>query len=497
MLTRDQFYDAAVAGTDNYPTLSTLYQTNDPALIRNLRALASMLAMMSANAEIAQNEPFIKSRAATVLADSAMRGIVRKSMPARAKLLVSNSSDASVTIDSARIMSDADGRPWRVETSLTLAPEAKGYIEATQIETLTLTHQVAESTPLYAIHIPDADDSSTLCSLDVIDSDGFFEWRHEYINVWPGERVFHVESDDRLQAYVRFGIDGTAGWQPPIGHAINVLVSYSFGDVTLPPYTPFAFDYLASMNESLVDISFSEMLVRGQDPISLSALRDLASYPALYDDNAVFLGEFDYLVRKRFYSSIRFLSVWSETAEERVRGVDIRNMNKLFVAIVGGSGAEQALDETNPASPTHPQVITQPTAFQDEIKRKILAADDSYRVVFYTPVKVPIVVRIWARISTSYIRSDVIAKIRETVLANYGEGAIATRRNRGGLQHIKIAELLKASVDALGAGGRTDLNVQLDGDVSDESRPELWRFVTPSSLTVEVEVANILTPGWS
>ena len=60
MLTREQFYDAAVAGTDNYPTLSTLYQTNDPALIRNLRALASMLAMMSANAEIAQNEPFIK-----------------------------------------------------------------------------------------------------------------------------------------------------------------------------------------------------------------------------------------------------------------------------------------------------------------------------------------------------------------------------------------------------------------------------------------------------
>lgn len=497
MLTREQFYDAAVAGTDNYPTLSTLYQTNDPALIRNLRALASMLAMMSANAEIAQNEPFIKSRAATVLADSAMRGIVRKSMPARAKLLVRNGSDADITVDSARVMSDADGRPWRTETSIALAPGAEGYIEATQIDAMTLVHEVVESYPLYAIQIPESDDGSTLCALDVSDADGFFEWRHEYINIWPGERVFHVESDDRMQAHVRFGIDSTAGWQPPIGHIINILVSYSFGDVTLPPYTPFAFDYLASMNESLVDISFSEMLIRGQDPISLSALRDLASYPALYDDNAVFLGEFDYLVRKRFYSSISFLSIWSETAEERVRGLNILNTNKLFVAVAGINGAELALDEENPALPIQPQVITQPTGLQDEIKRRILAADDSYRVVFYTPVKVPIVVRVWARISTSYIRSDVIAKIRETILANYGEGTIATRRNRGGLQHIKIADLLKASVDALGAGGRTDLNVQLDGDVSDESRPELWRFVTPSSLMVDVEVANILTPGWS
>lgn len=50
------------------------------------------------------------------------------------------------------------------------------------------------------------------------------------------------------------------------------------------------------------------MLVRGQDPGSLPSLRDAASYPALYDDNAVFLGEFDYLVRKRFYNPSAFLA---------------------------------------------------------------------------------------------------------------------------------------------------------------------------------------------
>lgn len=83
--------------------------------------------------------------------------------------------------------------------------------------------------------------------------------------------------------------------------------------------------------------------------------------------------------------------------------------------------------------------------------------------VFYTPVKVPIVVRIWARISTSYIRSDVILKSAKPFWLNYGEGAIATPLIAAACS-TSDCWLLKASADALGAGGRTDLNVQLDGE---------------------------------
>lgn len=36
---------------------------------------------------------------------------------------------------------------------------------------------------------------------------------------------------------------------------------------------------------------------QGADPLNVSELRVLSSYPSLYDENAVFLGNFDYSVR--------------------------------------------------------------------------------------------------------------------------------------------------------------------------------------------------------
>jgi hypothetical protein len=60
------------------------------------------------------------------------------------------------------------------------------------------------------------------------------------------------------------------------------------------------------------------LLIAGQNPMPMSVLRDLARYPSVYDNNAVFLGEFDFLVRRNF-PTLQFLSVWNESAEEQAR----------------------------------------------------------------------------------------------------------------------------------------------------------------------------------
>jgi hypothetical protein len=51
-------------------------------------------------------------------------------------------------------------------------------------------------------------------------------------------------------------------------------------------------------------------------------------------------------------------------------------------------------------------------------------------------------------------------------------------------------------VPALQVGGRTDLKVNIPA-YNDDDKPELWRFVAADLLTVDVQVANILTPGWA
>ena len=76
MLTKADFQRAIRDSISSYPAIAPLYQSGDPRVLQHLDAMATMLAMFSAQLETAMSEPFEKTRDATVLADAAMRGIV-------------------------------------------------------------------------------------------------------------------------------------------------------------------------------------------------------------------------------------------------------------------------------------------------------------------------------------------------------------------------------------------------------------------------------------
>ena len=59
----------------------------------------------------------------------------------------------------------------------------------------------------------------------------------------------------------------------------------------------------------------------------------LSRYAALYDHNAVYLSDFDYLVRRYHGDSINFLAVWNEQIHEQTYGYSVANINKLFIAV--------------------------------------------------------------------------------------------------------------------------------------------------------------------
>ena len=496
MLTKADFQQAIKDSIAAYPAVAPLYQAGDPRIMQNLDAMATMLAMFSAQLEVAMAEPFEKTRDATVMADASMRGIVRKSTPLRVVIQAKNTGSTAFLLESGRRVMDSAGLFYQLETSALIYPGAASTVEASQITTTTVAHTVAGSGPFYAIAIPVSGDGSTLCGVSVSDGDGDYAYSQRYVNIAAGERVFHIEADDRQQAYVRFGFDGVVGTQPTDGRVITLKVSYSMGDVTVDYASPFSLEYLLTPAESLVELSMASVAIPGKSPISMSVMRDLARYPSVYDHNAVFLGEFDFLVRRKF-PTLQFLSVWNESAEEQARGPSMDNINTLFVACLSADGSEPVLMQVDPLVAVAPVLIDADalTGVQTEVSRVIQSADDSYRVKFMTPVRAKIPMTVTALVGTSYAAADVKQKITEAILAEFGETAAASRRGRNHPLYQRVYSLLKEKIAAL-SGGNSDLTVNIPDFVSLGVRPEMWRYVAADSLTVTVSTANVVTPSW-
>jgi len=495
MLIKADFSKAIADSIVKYPAIGPLYQAGDPRILQGLDAMATMLAMMSAQMEAAQAEPFEKVRDATVLADSAMRGIIRKAAPGRVRVRVSNSNNSSFTVETGRVIFDSVGNPYIVETAAVIAAGNSGTFYAIQVKHDVITHTVTGSVPFYAIEITDPGDGSYLSGIAVSDSGGEYEYRERYVNTWPDERVFHVEVDDKQRVYVRFGQTDIVSVQPLDGQVITLTISRTDGEIAPASGSPFSFEYLQSPLESGIDLTMDALVFKGQNPPDMATLRDLIKYPSVYDHNAVYLGEFDFVVR-RAYPDVKFLSVWNESIEEMVRGADVDNINTLFVAVLSADDSETVLTEPDPNNPVSPIVIPESeyTATHVGIKNTINAADDSYRVRFLTPVRSLIEVTVSATVSTSYVASDVRSKIIDVLLAEYGEGAAASSRGSNKLLYRLIYALLKERVPAL-SDGNADIRLTVADPVG-ELRPELWRCVSTDSLTVTVTPVNITLPSW-
>ena len=497
MLTKQDFMDAALANIDQYPALAMLQRVGDPRIEQHLGAIATMLSMLSQQMEAATMEAFSKTRPATVLADAAMRGIVPRAKSARVRLSVENPGAEPLDFPSDYVLLDSTGSPYRLETPLSVPAGGVESVVARQGESRVVSHTVRESVPFYAIEVPAAEDGSYLSTIDVYDAQGAYRWANQYNNIEPGERVFHIEVDDRQRVYVRFGFADVVGVQTSNGAQLNLVIGYCRGDVVPEAGASFAPEYVNSPLEGRAKFSVRELIQRGQNPIGLEVLRDLARYPSVYSESAVFLGEFDFLVRKNF-PSLQFASVWNESAEEAVRGASLDNINTLFVACLGADGQEQVVRQA-PGTFAQAQLIEDGllTPLQQSIKSVILAADDSYKVRFYTPVISEIPLTVNARVAGSYRPGDVRQQIIAQLVKAYGPLSDATRSGYFVPLYQQVYRLLRDGVPALMDGaGDPDWTITI-ADSQDVPRPELWRYVTEQSLSVSVQAANVVRPAWS
>ena len=469
MYLRSDFLKIIESEIDSYPSLSVLYRAGDPRAFMAIKAVAEMASMLSQQVELAGMESFEKSRDTTILADAALKGILPKATPSIVNINVENGSDTDQEIHSGRILIDPSGREYVVLDSIEIKSGATGTLLAEQKTTRTFTHDFEVSEPFARIEVPEPDSDKYISGLHVTDLDGRpFSYSYRYTNVGEGELVYHIETDQYRRMYIVFGYDGGGdgggiGYQPLSKETFSITVSETYGDVSTKQGAPFIFDYATSEDESLLVMSMDSISTAGANPPNISTLRSLTSYPSTYDDNAVYHGEFDRLIR-RHITGLSFLSVWNEQREEEVRGASVDNINTLFISSVSdGDGTNSNIDEI------------------------IRTADDSYKIRHVEPVDAPYGLTIRAEVARIYRIDTVKDQLRILMLGVYGKSSSVDHSGLSAPTIQQITSLIKSNILAL-QDVNSDFEVSLS--VSSKVLPEHWHYLGADRLSITVVESN-------
>lgn len=471
-------FDAALRdAVQSRPAAAEAFRAGDPRLMAQMDALTTMLAMLSQQIDVAEVEPFLKVRTGTVLADASLKGVLPLARAARVEVELQNTGATPVTIAAGRGLLDVKGTRYVVEGAATVPASGTITVTAQQITTRQIVHTVSGTVPFYEVEVPESEEGVFLCGLDVSDPAGAFTYTPEFCNVSPGARVFHVETDEYRRVLLRFGAADAGGLvvghQPANGDVLTITLRECAGAIELAAGSGFNLEYVSSAAEGLLKLRLDSVLSAGSKPADVDVLRMLARYPALHDSNAVFLSNFDFLLR-RHLSGVEFLSVWNEQIEEAARGPNLLNINKLFVSYVIPS----ASGPVNEAA----------------IRQIIERADNSLRVSFVAASLIAVPVTVNAQVSVVHDPGDVAAQIRAVLLAEYGRGSVAASRGMSVLRIQQLSERLIARVPAL-QDQLSDFTVALGS--TPDPLPEDFRYFSDGSITVNVTRAQTATGLWN
>lgn len=462
-VTKDEFIQSAVDEIASYPTIAMRYQIGDPLIIQSLASMSAMLADVSNQVEVTAGEPFTMARDVTVRSDAAVKGILPFGTPSIAAIKVTNNALVPVQVLAGRSIQDASGRYWLVTVGVNLAPGAVGYLTAKQVSARAFTHTVGTYTPFYSI--PLSPPEVGFIANVLVDR---FEYSTNFANIDDGQRVYNIKSNEVGELSLQFGIAGLSGYQPAVGEQITITVQDTEGALTLSTGMKFYFEYTGGASDALLTLELSEVSQAGADPMDITTMREVCSYPGIYDDSAVFGSNFDFVVRKAV-SPVTFLSVWNEAKEEIARGPSLDNINTLFVA-------------ARKAGTTQPVLQSQITA---AIKR----ADDSYKIKFVPVIDVVVPMEITLTIPSVYDSGAVVQQVSTILLNQYGATSAWAKRGEAQILEKDVyALMVDNNVTALSSrvGNMTVDSIGDEGVVL----PEHYRYITPTSLVINVREAD-------
>lgn len=478
MLVQADFEQKIVANLKDVDVVERYY-AQDPIVLQQIRSIAAYFALLSQEIDVATIEPFIKSRDRSIIADATNKNILPLATPCQHQLEVINNGYNSVTLSQGRTIEDnGGGRVWRLLQSVTVAGGEIKTVPVEQSQYRELSYD-APTTEAFHRYLLELSDDMYLCDLRVYEGSTQLVAVPRWQNVARGDYAYNLTTDSLRRIFVEFGDSERAGRTVQSGERYMFGIYETTGEVDVSRLKDAALTEVLSNDEQRIVVRFQAggLIAMGADPLNVSQLRVLASYPALYDENAVYLGNFDFLVRKKFMARANFISVWNENIHERYYGADYRNINHLHVAISAKNPGEQ-------------------NALQNEVALIVGRADSLYmdRVIFDAVVKKPFNVTIQGRLAAVHDMDAVIAQIRRLLVERYGEGTLsASRWLVNGFNTQEIATLIRSKITAF-QDRISDFSVYVPHQ---SYKPHEWVYMTEQSIAVTLErTADSVGASW-
>ena len=469
MLTQADFEARIVAVLDDYEILER-YNAQDPIVLRFLRSIAAFLSLFSQEVDISEIEPFIKTRDRSIIADATNKGILPIGMPTQHVLEVLNRSANSITLSQGRMIEDNSGsRPWRLLQSVTVNAGEKGEVVVEQSEYREVQYTVQSTENFHRVELQLRDDLS-LAGITVRDnSNQAYQLKKRWMNVEPLEYAFNLTTDSLRRIFIEFGDDERAGRTAQANQVFTFGILETYGDVDVSRLKDASLLDVLTTDETKVSVRFKQggIVRQGADPLNISQLRVLATYPALYDENAVFLGNFDYSVRQKFMARCHYIAVWNENEQDRYYGVTYQDINHLHIAVVAKNNAEQANLET-------------------EIIQYIGLLDSLYkdRVRVHAVVEKPFNITLNGRLAAVHDLDGVKAQIKGLLVDRYGRTKLsASRWLVNGFNTQGISTQLRTNIVAF-QDNISDFSLNVPVVLN---KPHEWVYISEPSITLNIE----------
>lgn len=469
---------------NDYPEVAERWRAGDPTVRAMMTSVVETVLWLSRDNQVNITEPFIKSKQSTIIADAINKGILPVATPCQHMLTIENNGNSKVSLSQGRLVEDGTGRQWRLMSSATINGHETKKVLAEQSTVNHIEVNIPVSESFYRLDVSTTD-GAYLSSLSVYNATlGMnFQYTPKFMNAGLGQAAYTLQSHNLEDITIVFGDSERAGVTVQAGDTYEIAITQSYGYVDQSSLSSAALSEIYESEESKLNLYFKagDLVRAGADPLSVAQMRLLASYPSMYDHNAVFMGNFDFLVRKHFMQRFDYMAIWNETINEKHYGASLDAINHQFLTVVAKNKIEQ-------------------NALVEDIKKLVANADSlldgkvNVRAVKERPYQVTIT----GRLATVHDMDAVKTQIKELLLENFGRGALSSSyHNPDGFNKQEISIKIRSDITAF-QDRISDFSVLTEDTAKNPIKPHEWAYMTEESIKIDMtRTADTGTAIWT
>ena len=468
----------------DYPAFYARYMAGDTSIAAPIRSIQHIMAEFGRDVDISEIEPFVRSKEASILADASNKGILPLCTPCQHAVEIRNTDKThTLKVASGRVIEDGQGRAWRLLQSVNVPADSIATVTAEQSEIKQISYSPEVTETFHNLEL-ELEDDLYLFQLDVEDQDNnSFSFVTRWMNTNAGDYTITLKTNTRRKIIMEFGDSERFGRTLEVGNVLSIRMFHSHGDIDVSQLREASLKEVNNSVEQRAVIRFKPdgLIKRGANPLTIEQMSLLSSYP-LYDDNPVFLGNFNFSTLKKFLSRSEYLNVWNEVVEEQHYGASYLNINKLFVAVNAKFSSEQS-------------------ALQDDIRQYLGKADQLYsgddKVIFKQVVERPFQLFIKGLLSPVHDIENVKEQIKTLLLRYYGRGTTAACYYLpNGLNHQELGKVLKTI--AAFQDRSSDIKLATEDLSLNPPKPHEWLYLTEDSIHIDIATTtNVGESRWS